>query len=67
MQQVHNDRCNIPGALMTVHDGGRLGNNMGEYATLYAHSKRLGIEPYITQHMKRSLQKVTKYYNSLSI
>ena len=41
-----------PGYRMTVFDGGRLGNKMGEYATLWAYSKRLGYEPVVTHHMK---------------
>ena len=49
-----------PGYRMTIFDGGRLGNKMGEYATLWAHSKRLGYEPIITPGMKSKFDKVFK-------
>ena len=45
---------------MTIFDGGRLGNKMGEYATLWAFSKRLGYEPILTPDMKSRLNKVFK-------
>ena len=45
---------------MTIMDGGRLGNKMGEYATLYAYSKRLGYEPVITYRMKSKFNTVFK-------
>jgi hypothetical protein len=32
------------GSLLTVRKDGRLGNQMGEYASLFAHSKRLGVQ-----------------------
>ena len=49
-----------PGYRMTIFSGGRLGNKMGEYATLWAHSKRLGYEPIITPGMKSKFDKVFK-------
>ena len=45
---------------MTVFDGGQLGNKMGEYATLWAYSKRLGYEPVVTPGMKSKFDKVFK-------
>ena len=45
-------------AYLTVNDGGRLGNQMGEYATLFAHAKRLGLRPFITDWMKSNLKKL---------
>ena len=35
--------------------GGRLGNQMGEYATLYAQAKRLNRAPVIAEEMKKNL------------
>ena len=49
-----------PGYKMTIFDGGRLGNKMGEYATLLAHSKRLGFEPVITPAMKKYFKYIFK-------
>ena len=49
-----------PGYRMTIFDGGRLGNKMGEYATLWAYSKRLGYEPIVTPGMKSKFNKVFK-------
>ncbi len=43
---------------MTVNDGGRLGNLMGEYATLFGHSRRLGITAFVTAAMKEKLLRV---------
>jgi hypothetical protein len=52
---------NCPGFHLTVNDGGRLGNMMGEYATLYAHAKRIGVEPRITWKMSYQLRTVFRY------
>ena len=49
-----------PGYKMTIFDGGRLGNKMGEYATLLAHSKRLGFEPVLTPELKQKFDNVFK-------
>ena len=49
-----------PGYRMTIFDGGRLGNKMGEYATLLAHSKRLGFEPVVTPGMKANFKRIFK-------
>lgn len=43
-----------PGFL-SVGFGGRLGNQMGEYATLYAQARRLGRTPVIAEEMKNNL------------
>ena len=49
-----------PGYKMTIFDGGRLGNKMGEFATLLAHSKRLGFEPVLTPSMKTKFNEIFK-------
>ena len=49
-----------PGYKMTIFDGGRLGNNMGEFATLLAQSKRLGFEPVLTPSMKKKFNEIFK-------
>ena len=45
---------------MTIVDGGRLGNKMGEFATLLAQSKRLGFEPVLTPSMKKTFNEIFK-------
>ena len=49
-----------PGYKMTVIDAGRLGNKMGEFATLLAQSMRLGFEPVLTPSMKKTFSKIFK-------
>ena len=49
---------------MTIFDGGQLGNKMGEYATLWAYSKRLGYEPVVTPGMRSFFN---KFFKSASI
>ena len=49
-----------PGYKMTIFDGGRLGNKMGEFATLLAQSKRLGFQPVLTPSMKKTFNKIFK-------
>ena len=43
--------------LLTVHDGGRLGNKMSQYATLLAHANRLGAQPVISTNLDEDLRK----------
>ena len=50
------DPCTDVGYL-TVYDGGRLGNKMSQYATLYAHASRLGVPALISQVMNDDLAK----------
>jgi galactoside 2-L-fucosyltransferase 1/2 len=50
--------CPLPNARITVNDGGRFGNVMGEYATMYAHAKRLSLQPFVAPSMKTKLMKV---------
>lgn len=50
--------------ILTVKSGGRLGNLMGEYATLWALAKRDGFFP-ILQH--RTYSTLTKYFQNTSI
>lgn len=50
--------------ILTVKSGGRLGNLMGEYATLWALAKRDGFFP-ILQH--RTYSTLTKYFLNASI
>ena len=52
------------GGILTVKSGGRLGNLMGEYATLWALAKRDGFFP-ILQH--RTYTTLTKYFLDTSI
>lgn len=52
------------GGILTVKSGGRLGNLMGEYATLWALAKRDGLFP-ILQH--RTYTTLTKYFLETSI
>ena len=52
------------GGILTVKSGGRLGNLMGEYATLWALAKRDGFFP-ILQH--RTYITLTKYFLDTSI
>ncbi len=52
------------GGILTVKSGGRLGNLMGEYATLWALAKRDGFFP-ILQH--RTYITLTKYFIATSI
>ena len=52
------------GGVLTVKSGGRLGNLMGEYATLWALAKRDGFFP-ILQH--RTYITLTKYFLDTSI
>ena len=48
--------------LITVSHGGRLGNNMGEYATLWYYSKVLNnVEAFISPYMERDLQNIFPY------
>jgi hypothetical protein len=49
--------CKATGVL-TVHDGGRLGNLMSQYATLFASAQILGVEAVISKHMSTILAKV---------
>ena len=56
-------RCGRDG-ILTVKSGGRLGNLMGEYATLWALAKRDGFFP-ILQH--RTYITLTKYFMDTSI
>ena len=48
------------GYKMTIFDGGRLGNKMGEFATLLAQSKRLGFKPVLTPSMKKKFDQIFK-------
>ena len=50
--------------LISVGDGGRLGNLMSQYATLLAASKLIKATPVITPHMRTTL---TKIFPKLSI
>ena len=56
--------CPLEHARITVFAGGRLGNMMGEYATLYANSRLLGIRPYIRAKMQKPLK---AYFPSITI
>ena len=47
-------KCSLE-AYLSVNKRGRSGNNMGEYASVMAHAKRLGLIPFIPQSMKTSL------------
>jgi len=40
---------------LTVFDGGRLGNQMSQYATLFAHANRFGVPAVISSKMKDKL------------
>ena len=54
-QKPFEANCSIE-AYLTVNDGGRLGNQMSQYATLFAHAKRLGLKPFISDKMKSNLK-----------
>ena len=47
-----------PEAFLIVDDGGRTGNDMGEYASLLAHAKRLGLKPLISRSKKMKLSAI---------
>lgn len=44
--------------VLTVDDGGRLGNLISQYATLYGHSRRLGVKAVLSNHMSHTLGRI---------
>ena len=54
------NRCQSFG-LLTVGDGGRLGNLMSQYATLVGASEIINATPVISDHMRKTLAKVFPY------
>ena len=51
--------CHPSKRLISVSHGGRLGNNMGEYATLWYYSKILNdVESFISPYMEKDLKKL---------
>lgn len=50
--------------IVTVEQGGRLGNQMWEYANVWAIARRTGLEPYIPQCIRMKLDLV---FESLSV
>ena len=58
-QSIGTGPCYQSKRIITVSDGGRLGNNMGQYATLWYYSKVLkNVEAFISPQMQQNLQKV---------
>ena len=53
-------KCNTT-SFLTVGVGGRLGNQMGEYATLLSHSLRLKMIPFIPKHQKIMLSAIFRW------
>ena len=54
--------CHPSKHLISVSHGGRLGNNMGEYATLWYYSQVLNnVEAFISPNMEQDLKKVFPY------
>ena len=45
--------------IVTVAQGGRLGNQMWEYASVWALARRTGLEPYIPQCIRIKLDQVS--------
>lgn len=67
IQQLHFQNSTFicgNGGILTVKSGGRLGNLMGEYATLWALAKRDGFFPVLQQRTHITL---TKYFLDTSI
>ena len=56
-RETQTRQCNTT-SFLTVGVGGRLGNQMGEYATLLSHSLRLKMIPFIPKHQKKMLSAI---------
>lgn len=52
-------RCPQDG-VVTVMQGGRLGNQLWEYASVWALARRTGLEPYVPRCIKHRLDQVSK-------
>ena len=67
-RETQTRQCNTT-SFLTVGVGGRLGNQMGEYATLLSHSLRLKMIPFIPKHQKKMLSAIFRwgflYYSAL--
>lgn len=50
--------------IVTIMQGGRLGNQMWEYASVWAMARRTGLEPYIPRCIRLQLDRV---FDSLSV
>ncbi|XP_075461555.1 galactoside alpha-(1,2)-fucosyltransferase 2-like [Ascaphus truei] len=57
---INTAACTESTGIWTVNPDGRLGNQMGEYATLYALAKSNGHQPYILPDMHNSLAPIFK-------
>ncbi|CAI9586198.1 unnamed protein product [Staurois parvus] len=57
---ANNDHAFEPTGVWTVEPSGRLGNLIGQYATLYAFAKRHGHQAYILPYMHSALSKIFK-------
>ncbi|KAM4650438.1 galactoside alpha-(1,2)-fucosyltransferase 2-like isoform 1-T2 [Discoglossus pictus] len=53
-------KCQKDTGIWTIKPDGRLGNQMGEYATLYALAKKNGHKPFILQEMHNYLSPIFK-------
>lgn len=50
--------------IVTTEQGGRLGNQMWEYASVWAVARRTGLEPYIPRCIRKELEQI---FESLSV
>ena len=52
---------------MTIHDGGRIGNQMCQYVSLLGIAARLGFRPVISETMRTKLGQLFPYVSTISI